>query len=125
MTRLLSGFAIALLWSAAVSAKEPDACAVSEDLLPTDVPLTHVAAEIGQTKHLQIAVVGSASSTLRGTEGVQHDYPAQLEVRYSPAGGIVREPRPAGQRPEGLDEGVGPAVRRPPRRRVRRQQGRP
>ena len=79
MIRLLSGFAIALLCVARAIAQQPDPCAVSEDLLTTDVPLAHVAAAIGETKHLQIAVVGSASSTLRGPEGVQHAYPAQLE----------------------------------------------
>jgi hypothetical protein len=80
MTRFVAVLATTLLCGGAAFAEGADVCAVSEDLLPTDVPLPHVAEAVGQAKHLQIAVVGSASSTLRGANGVQHAYPAQLEA---------------------------------------------
>ena len=83
MNRFLALVAGAILWGGAALAQSADVCAVSEDLLPMDVPLPHVAEAVGQAKHLQIAVVGSASSTLRGPSGVQHAYPAQLEAELS------------------------------------------
>ena len=79
MIRFFALLAGMLLGAAAASAQGSDVCAVSEDLLSTNVPLPHVAEAI-QAKHLQIAVIGSASSTLRGASGVQHAYPAQLEA---------------------------------------------
>lgn len=80
MTRLFALLAGMLLCGGAALAQEADVCAVSEDLLSMDVPLPHVAEAVNQAKRLQIAVVGSASSTLRGASGVQHAYPAQLEA---------------------------------------------
>ena len=80
MTRLLSVLVVGLLWSTPTFAQDANVCAVPEDLLTADGALPHVAEAIGQAKHLQIAVVGSASSTLRGPQGVQHAYPAQLEA---------------------------------------------
>jgi len=80
MTRLLAFLLAALLCGGAARAQSADACAVSDDLLTTDASLPHVAEAVAQAKHLQVAVVGSASSTLRGANGVQHAYPAQLEA---------------------------------------------
>ena len=79
MTRFFALLACMLLCGGAALAQSADLCAVSEDLVSTDIPLPHVAEAVTQAKHLQIAVVGSASSTLRGANGVQHAYPAQLE----------------------------------------------
>jgi hypothetical protein len=80
MTRFFVLVAGMLLWGGVALAESPDVCAVPEDLVSTEVPLPHVAEGIAQAKRLQIAVVGSASSTLRGASGVQHAYPAQLEA---------------------------------------------
>ena len=74
---LLAGM---LLCGGAALAQGTDVCAVPEELLSTDLPLPHVAEAVTQAKRLQIAVVGSASSTLRGASGVQHAHPAQLEA---------------------------------------------
>jgi len=80
MTRLFALLAGMLVCGGAALAQGDDVCAVSEDLLSMEVPLPHVAEAITQAKRLQVAVVGSASSTLRGASGVQHAYPAQLEA---------------------------------------------
>ena len=80
MTKFFALIAGLLLWNGAALAQGADVCAVSDDLLSTEVPLPHVAEAVSQAKRLQIAVVGSASSTLRGASGVQHAYPAQLEA---------------------------------------------
>jgi hypothetical protein len=90
MIRLLALLVGMLLCGAPALAQGTDICAVSEDLLSTDVPLPHVAEAVTQAKHLQIAVIGSASSTLRGANGAQHAYPAQLEAELGQRlGGIV------------------------------------
>jgi hypothetical protein len=68
-----------LVVSTAAWAEETSECPVSEELIGTDRPLPRVMDAI-QAKHLNIAVIGSASSTLRGTNGPQHAYPAQLEA---------------------------------------------
>jgi len=80
MTRLFALLAGMLVCGGAALAQGDDVCAVSEDLLSMEVPLPHVAEAVTQAKRLQVAVVGSASSTLRGASGVQHAYPAQLEA---------------------------------------------
>jgi hypothetical protein len=72
-TALLVG---ALLFGGAAHAADADDCAVSEDLIQTDRPLLHVADAIA-AKRLEIAVVGTASSTLRAP---QNAYPAQLQA---------------------------------------------
>jgi GDSL-like Lipase/Acylhydrolase family len=80
MTRFFVLMAGVLLWNGAALAQSTDVCAVSEDLVSNELPLPHVGEAVSQAKRLQIAVVGSASSTLRGASGVQHAYPAQLEA---------------------------------------------
>jgi GDSL-like Lipase/Acylhydrolase family len=78
MRRLALVLAGALLLSGPALAEEGDVCAVSEDLVPAGPVLPHVVEAIAN-KRLDIAVVGTASSTLRGPNGPQHAYPAQLE----------------------------------------------
>lgn len=68
-------FGVLLLVGKACAA-DADACAVSEDLIQTDRPLSHVADAVA-AKRLAIAVVGTASSTLRAP---QNAYPAQMEA---------------------------------------------
>jgi len=68
--------AAVLLLPGAARAGDEEVCAVSDDLIQTDRPLPH-AAEAIAAKHLDIVVVGSASSTLRVP---QNAYPAQLQA---------------------------------------------
>src|SRR5262249_21277151 len=56
-------------------AEEEDACATGDQLVQADFPLPQVAAAVRQ-KQLDIAVVGSGSSTLSGS--VSKAYPARL-----------------------------------------------
>jgi len=79
MKVLFAVLAYALICSGVAFADEATECAVSEDLVQTDRPLPRVMDGIA-AKHLSIAVVGSASSTLRGPNGAQNAYPAQLEA---------------------------------------------
>lgn len=78
-------FAGALLLGAGPAlAEEDDACAVADQTVQADFPLSRVANAI-QQKHLDVAVVGSASSTLGGPGGASKAYPARLESALSQA----------------------------------------
>jgi lysophospholipase L1-like esterase len=55
-------------------------CDLPGSILSTDSDLTHVAAAIKARHHLDIAVIGSGSSTLPGPDGAQSAYPARLEA---------------------------------------------
>jgi hypothetical protein len=59
--------------------QDDNACAVVRNLVHPDFPLPHVTAAI-HAQHLDIAVVGSASSTLGGPGGPSKAYPARLEA---------------------------------------------
>ena len=78
LIRYLLGGTLLLVASVA-QAQEAGDCSVSEDLISTDRALPRVMDAIA-AKHLSIAVVGSASSTLRGPNGPANAYPAQLEA---------------------------------------------
>jgi len=82
MKTLLAVLAYALLWSGATLADEQTSCPVADDTIQTDRPLPHVAAGIA-AKRLDIVVVGSASSTLRGPNGPQNAYPGQLQAELT------------------------------------------
>lgn len=73
LAALLTGL---LLLCGAAHAEDADACAVSDDLIQTNYPLSRVADAIA-AKRLVVAVVGTASSTLRAP---QNAYPAQFEA---------------------------------------------
>jgi hypothetical protein len=74
MRMLVALLASVLLLCATAHAEDIGECAVSEELIPTDRPLPHVVEAIA-AKRLSIAVIGTASSTLRAPENA---YPAQL-----------------------------------------------
>src|SRR5689334_3604608 len=75
MRVVIAGLLAALL-AVPVSAEE-SACVAAGDAVQTDVPLRHVAAAI-DSKHLTVAVVGSASSSLPGPNGAAKAYPSRL-----------------------------------------------
>jgi len=77
MRVLAAALMAAMLVGPALGADE-GSCFVASSFVHADFALPQVAAAIG-AKHLNVAVVGSASSTLPGTEGAAKAYPARLE----------------------------------------------
>jgi hypothetical protein len=73
-----------LVGAGSALADEEDMCAVGDQLAQADFALPQVAAAI-QQKHLDIAVVGSGSSSLGGPGGANKAYPARLEAALSQA----------------------------------------
>ena len=74
----LLGAALAGVVAGPVRAADEPACFVAGGLVHADFALPRVAAAIDR-KHVSIVVVGSASSTLPGAEGVAKAYPARLQ----------------------------------------------
>jgi len=68
-----------LATTAGALAQADDACSVAEPLVHAENSLTHVAAAIDTTHHLDVIVIGSASSVLPGIAG-KRAYPARLET---------------------------------------------
>lgn len=60
-------------------AADEGGCFVAGNLVQADFALRHAAAAIA-AKHLNVAVLGSASSSLPGTGGAANAYPARLEA---------------------------------------------
>ena len=71
-------------FDAVARADEEDSCAVGDQIVQADFPLPRVAAAL-QRKHLDIAVVGSGSSTLGAPSGPSKAYPARLQATLSQA----------------------------------------
>jgi len=65
--------------SATFAAEDDGSCAVAQHLVHADFALPQVATAIHE-QHLEIAVVGSGSSTLGGPNGQSKAYPAKLEA---------------------------------------------
>ncbi len=80
MMRWIAVLALAFLCSAAARAESTDACALPNYLLLGDVPLQRVIADVAKTKRLEIAVLGTTSSTFPGPDGANSAYPARLEA---------------------------------------------
>ena len=68
-----------MLGVGAAFAGDDGACAVAQNLVHADYALPQVASAI-QEQHLEIAVVGTGSSTLGGIDGQAKAYPARLEA---------------------------------------------
>jgi hypothetical protein len=76
----VAAFSIALGASAALAAdSDDDPCAVAQSLVHADFPLPQVANAIRQ-HHLDVVVVGTASSALGWPGGQSKAYPARLEA---------------------------------------------
>ena len=80
-TRMLA-LTLALLISPApgAHAQEPESCDVPSYFVATDAVLKHVEAAVKETKRLDIAVLGTGSSALAGTESAGKAYPARLQA---------------------------------------------
>ena len=78
MAAAMSAALAATLVTPAVAADE-GACFVAGNLVQADFALPHVAAAIA-AKRLNVAVLGSASSSLPGASGAANAYPARLEA---------------------------------------------
>ena len=81
MKVLIAGVCTAVLVGAALSpalAAEEGACYVAGSLVHTDFGLPRTAAAI-ERKHVSVMVIGSASSTLPGSDGATKAYPARLQ----------------------------------------------
>lgn len=70
--------ALVVLCTATGHAETPEGCGLPNYLLFGDAPLSRLAASAAKTKRLEIAVLGTASSTLSGTDGLASSYPARL-----------------------------------------------
>ena len=64
-------------------AVDPPSCAVPDHLLFVDNNLSRVTAAVAKQHRLTIAVFGTGSSTLAGSEGPSLAYPARLEAALS------------------------------------------
>ena len=70
---------IGVLLGGSAAIAEDDACEVAAPLVSADFALQHAAAAIAD-HHLNVVVVGSASSTLAGPAGTKEAFPARLEA---------------------------------------------
>ncbi|HEY4403395.1 MAG TPA: SGNH/GDSL hydrolase family protein [Xanthobacteraceae bacterium] len=61
-------------------AVDPPSCAVPDSLLFVDNNLSRITAAVGKQHQLKIAVFGTGSSTIGGTDGPSLAYPARLEA---------------------------------------------
>lgn len=75
----LAVLAVALFASAAF-AQEPAPCDLPGYLIFGDTELRRVAGAVKQRKQLEIAVIGSGSSVLAGSEGAARAYPSRLQA---------------------------------------------
>jgi len=74
----LAAAVLAALGAAPVRAAEEGACYVAGSLVHADFALPRTAAAIDR-KHVSVVVLGSASSSLPGTDGAAKAYPARLQ----------------------------------------------
>jgi lysophospholipase L1-like esterase len=79
MTRFIASLLAGLLWAGAAAAQDDASCAVAGHLAYADYRLSGVAAA-EKKKQLDIAVLGSGSSTLRGPSGADQAYPGRLQA---------------------------------------------
>jgi hypothetical protein len=64
---------------AAVAEPQPEACDVPASFLESEIDLTRATNELKDKHRLDIAVLGTGSSSLAGPDGAHFAYPAQLE----------------------------------------------
>jgi hypothetical protein len=77
---LIASVLAALLTLVPARAEDGPGCTVPAYLLATESSLTKVAAAVKASKPLNILVIGSGSSALAGSDGVNAAYPARLEA---------------------------------------------
>jgi GDSL-like Lipase/Acylhydrolase family len=79
MRKVIVALVSAILGVGLAQAADDSACAVAEPLVHADFALPQVANAI-QEQHLDIAVVGTGSSTIGGAAGAAKAFPARLEA---------------------------------------------
>lgn len=72
--------ALSLLAPFGAHAQESESCDVPSYILATDAKLKHVETAVKETRRLDIAVLGTGSSALSGTDGAGKAYPARLQA---------------------------------------------
>lgn len=77
---LTSVLALPFLCSAAARADAADDCALPNYLLLGDAPLQRLSVAVAKNKQIEIAVLGTTSSSLPGADGAANAYPARLEA---------------------------------------------
>jgi len=82
MRAVFIAFVSIMLGIGAAAAADDGACAVAQNLVHADFALPQVETAIHE-QHLEIAVVGSGSSSLAGPNGQSKAYPARLEAILS------------------------------------------
>jgi hypothetical protein len=82
MTRLVIALMTLIAAATGASSAPEPACNSAAHLVRADFPLPKVAEAI-KRKHLDVAVIGTASSTLMEPAGAQRGYPSQLEAALS------------------------------------------
>jgi hypothetical protein len=80
MKALLAALFIGNLIMSNASAQRPDVCDVPGYLLFGDSDLQRVAQSVKERQRLDIAIIGTGSSTLAGPDGNLRAYPARLEA---------------------------------------------
>jgi GDSL-like Lipase/Acylhydrolase family len=80
LTALVAAIALNCLpaWGA-VAEPQPEACDVPASFLESEIDLTRATNELKDKHRLDIAVLGTGSSSLAGPDGAHFAYPAQLE----------------------------------------------
>jgi hypothetical protein len=80
MKALLAALFIGNLMVSSASAQRPDTCDVPGYLLFGESELKRVAKSVKEKQRLDIAIIGTGSSTLAGPDGNLRAYPARLEA---------------------------------------------
>ena len=80
MRTLIAVVLVASALTGRALAVDPPSCAVPDNLLFLDNSLNRVTTAVGKQRQLTIAVFGTGSSTLAGSEGPSLAYPARLEA---------------------------------------------
>ncbi len=80
MKALLAAMFVAAVPMGMAHARPPDVCEVPGYLLFGESELHHVNKTVKEQKRLKVLVIGTRSSTLAGTDGAEHAYPARLEA---------------------------------------------
>jgi hypothetical protein len=80
MKALFTALFVGGLLASPAAAQRADVCDVPGYLLFGESELSRVAATIKERQHLEIAIIGSGSSTLAGPDGNLRAYPARLEA---------------------------------------------
>jgi lysophospholipase L1-like esterase len=80
MRRFIAGSIAGLTWLSAAAAQDPADCAVAHHFVYADYGLNRAAATIDKEQRLDIVVVGTGSSQLRGPGGEDLGYPARMQA---------------------------------------------